>query len=69
MAKDFRPGTHIERCEFSNLRAVHFVVHGHLGTGVSSTESIDPLGKGFVEFLRSCPVDVPTKFMSPGMKL
>ncbi|KAF5640796.1 DUF1446 domain protein [Fusarium sp. NRRL 52700] len=35
----------IERCEFPQLQAVNFVIHGHLGTGVSSTSNMDSLGK------------------------
>lgn len=35
----------IERCEFPNIRAVHFVLHGILGTGVGSTSVLDSLGK------------------------
>lgn len=35
----------IERCEFPNLRAVHFVLHGILGSGVGSTAVLDSLGK------------------------
>lgn len=45
MAKDYDPRLRIERCEFPNIQAIHFVVHGLLGTGVSSTSSPDALGK------------------------
>lgn len=42
---DYKPFTFLDRCEFPNIMAVHFVIHGKLGTGVSSTSSIDALGK------------------------
>lgn len=69
MGNDYHPGLTIERCEFPNLQIVHFVVHGLLETGVSSTGSIDPLGKGFVEYIRSCRADIPTSFLSESTRL
>lgn len=45
MANDYDPRLRIERCEFPEIQAIHFVVHGLLGTGVSSTSSPDALGK------------------------
>lgn len=42
---DYKPGTFIDRCEFPKIMAVHFVIHGTLGAGVSSTSNIDALGK------------------------
>ncbi|CZR65929.1 uncharacterized protein PAC_15829 [Phialocephala subalpina] len=39
------PGMYIERCEFEGIRAVHFVLHGILGAGVSSSSKMDALGK------------------------
>jgi hypothetical protein len=42
---DFKSGTFLDRCEFPGIMAVHFVIHGKLGAGVSSTSSIDALGK------------------------
>lgn len=54
MENDYHIDLHIERCEFPLLQAVHFVVHGLLGgagAGVSSTSSIDALGKVFLTAL------------------
>lgn len=48
MGNDYYLGLSIERCEFPLLQAVHFVVHkllGGAGDGVSSTSSVDALGK------------------------
>jgi hypothetical protein len=35
----------IERCEFPQIMAVHFVIYGVLGSGVGSTSKLDALGK------------------------
>ncbi|KAK5112726.1 hypothetical protein LTR62_003824 [Meristemomyces frigidus] len=50
---DWRDWYHIERCEMAEIRAVHFVVYGPLGRGVSSSKILDSLGKGFAEFIRA----------------
>ncbi|GAB3698506.1 acyclic terpene utilization AtuA family protein [Saccharopolyspora tripterygii] len=49
----------IVRHEFPNLRAVHFVLRGLLGTGGSSNLRVDPIGKAVGEFLRARHVEVP----------
>lgn len=49
----------VERCEFSDLWAVHFVVKGILQGGVSSSSIIDGFGKSFGEFLRARHVSLP----------
>lgn len=54
---------YIERCEFADMRAVHFVVYGPLGRGVSSSRILDSLGKGFADFIRDKHVPVPKKFL------
>ncbi|KAK7955095.1 hypothetical protein PG988_015789 [Apiospora saccharicola] len=54
---------YIERVEFPGIRAVHFVVYGALGRGVSSSARLDCLGKGFAEFLRAVHVPVPRRFL------
>ncbi|PIB00687.1 hypothetical protein CB0940_01182 [Cercospora beticola] len=69
MANDYDPRLRIERCEFPNIQAIHFVVHGLLGTGVSSTSSPDALGKGFVEFLRARYIGVPRSFLTSKSQL
>ncbi|PVH77489.1 DUF1446-domain-containing protein [Cadophora sp. DSE1049] len=48
-----------ERVEFPNMRAVHFVLFGLLGEGVTNTSRIDALGKGIAEYLRSKFVPYP----------
>lgn len=63
MGKDWRPDFFIERCEFQNIRAVHFVIYGPLGRGVSSCRLLDSLGKGFADFIRDRVVDVPKEFL------
>jgi len=59
MGKDWRDWYWIERVEFPDIFAVHFVVYGMLGRGVSSTSRVDCLGKGFAEFIRAVHVPVP----------
>jgi hypothetical protein len=63
MGDDWQDWFHIERVEFSKIRAVHFVVYGALGRGVSSSARLDSLGKGFAEWLRAVHVPVPVKFI------
>ena len=53
----------IERCEMPDIRAVHFVIYGPLGRGVSSSKILDSLGKGFAEFIRDRFVPIPKKFI------
>jgi len=59
MGDDWRSNFYIERCEFVNLLAVHFVIYGPLGRGVSSCRLLDALGKGFADYIRDKVVDVP----------
>lgn len=63
MGEDWREDFFIERVEFRRLRAVHFVIYGPLGRGVSSSSKLDSLGKGFADYVRDRHVDVPEKFM------
>ncbi|KAK5045786.1 hypothetical protein LTR84_008879 [Exophiala bonariae] len=63
LADEATPDTYIERCEFLNIRAVHFVIHGILGAGVSSSVKMDSLGKNVAEYLRARHVDMPQKFL------
>lgn len=63
MGKDWREDYFIERCEFPNLLAVHFVIYGPLGRGVSSCRLLDSLGKGFADFIRDRVIDVPKQFL------
>ncbi|KAJ0422751.1 hypothetical protein BJY00DRAFT_322325 [Aspergillus carlsbadensis] len=50
---------YIERVEFPHIRAVHFVVYGILGRGVSSSSRLDGFGKGVADWLRDRVVLVP----------
>ena len=61
---DWRPDFFIERCEFSNLLAVHFVIYGPLGRGVSSCRLLDALGKGFADYIRDKVVEVPRSIVN-----
>jgi hypothetical protein len=54
---------YIERCEMPDIKAVHFVVYGPLGRGVSSSKILDALGKGFAEFIRDRHLPIPKKFL------
>ena len=64
MGKDWKDWFFVERVEIPRIYAVHFVIYGPLGRGVSSSRLLDALGKGFGEFIRAVHVPVPTKFLS-----
>lgn len=64
MGDDWKPEYYVERVEFPGLKAVHFVVYGPLGRGISSTALLDGLGKGFADYIRSRYVDIPVKFLA-----
>jgi hypothetical protein len=53
---------HIERVEFPKIYAVHFVIYGILGRGVSSSKLLDNRGKGFADYIRDKLIDIPDKF-------
>ena len=59
MGEDWREDFFVERMEFRGIKAVHFVIYGVLGRGVSSCRLLDALGKGFADFVRDRVVDVP----------
>jgi hypothetical protein len=63
MGEDWSEDFFLERVEFENIRAVHFVVYGILGRGVSSSSRLDSLGKGFADFIRDRVVSIPTMFL------
>jgi hypothetical protein len=63
MREDWKDWFFIERVEFANIKAVHFVVYGLLGRGVSGSARLDSLGKGFGEFIRARHVPVPEIFL------
>ncbi|KAL2850618.1 hypothetical protein BJY01DRAFT_209965 [Aspergillus pseudoustus] len=53
----------IERVEFPGIRAVHFVVYGILGRGVSSSSRLDGFGKGVADWIRDVLVEVPMELL------
>jgi len=61
--EDWQDDFFIERMEFPNIWAVHFVIYGPLGRGVSSCRLLDALGKGFADYIRDKVVDVPVKLL------
>jgi hypothetical protein len=65
MGEEFH-GQKIDRMEFPNIWAVHFLVHDHLDRGVTANATYDVLGKFLSEFIRARVVDIPTKFLERG---
>jgi hypothetical protein len=63
MGKDWKDWYYIERVEFPDIFAVHYVVYGPLGRGVTSSKLLDSLGKGFAEFIRAVHIPIPIKFL------
>lgn len=60
---DWKDEFQIERVEFPKIYAVHFVIYGILGRGVSSSTLLDNRGKGFTDYIRAKHVEVPEKFL------
>ncbi|MGV9713921.1 acyclic terpene utilization AtuA family protein [Gordonia sp. NPDC003424] len=54
----------VVRHEFPDLRAVHFVLRGLLGTGGSSNTRIDQVGKAIGEYIRSRQVLIPDDLLT-----
>ncbi len=63
MADYWRDAYHVERVEFPGILAVHFVIYGPLGRGVSGSRLLDSLAKGFTDFIRDRVVDIPVAFL------
>jgi hypothetical protein len=61
-----RPKLDVERFELPNLKGVHFLFRNLLDRGVTSTSSVDFLGKNVAEYLRGRVVDIPVKFLESG---
>ncbi|GES58196.1 DUF1446-domain-containing protein [Aspergillus terreus] len=59
--KDWDESFYIERVEFPRIHAVHFVIYGVLGRGVSSSSRLDGLGKGFADYIRDKIVEIPAR--------
>lgn len=53
----------IERIEFPNVRAVHFLIRGLLGKGCTSNTRLDMLSKSVGEYFRSKAVDIPKRIL------
>lgn len=53
----------IERVEFPHIHAVHFVIYGILGRGVSSSSRLDGFGKGFADYVRDKVVDASKELL------
>ncbi|CAI7662599.1 unnamed protein product [Penicillium glandicola] len=53
----------VERVEFPCIHAVHFVIYGILGRGVSSSSRLDGFGKGFADYIRDKVVEVPVEIL------
>ena len=66
VGRDWKDDFQIERVEFPNMYAVHFVIYGILGRGVSSSTLLDNRGKGFTDYIRAKHVDVPERFVKEG---
>jgi hypothetical protein len=60
---DFKSSMSIERDLFPKLKAVHFVIYGILGRGVTSSNVLDNLGKAFADWIRSRHVEAPRKLL------
>ncbi len=63
MGDDWEEDFFVERMEFPHLNAVHFVIYGPLGRGVSSCRLLDALGKGFADYVRDKVIDIPEKLL------
>ena len=59
-----RPAIELDRFELYNMKGVHFLFRNLLDRGVTSTSSVDFLGKNCAEFLRSRYVDIPVRFLN-----
>jgi hypothetical protein len=60
---------YIERVEFPNIMALHFVVYGVLGRGVSGSSRLDSFAKGMGDWLRDVEVDIPSILLEGRRKL
>jgi hypothetical protein len=60
---DWREDYFIERMEFPNIHAVHFVVYRNPWAGCSSSTLLDNLGKGFTDYIRDKIVEVPISIL------
>ena len=66
LLRDEYKGNKVDRWEFPNVLAVHFILHDHLDRGVNSNSTYDFLGKSVGEFVRYQKVEIPNKFLDRG---
>ncbi|KAM0277045.1 hypothetical protein ACHAQH_006115 [Verticillium albo-atrum] len=64
LGDELRSDFAVERVEFPGIFAVHFVVYGILGRGVSSSHRLDGFGKGFIDYFRDKVVQVPVGLLN-----
>ncbi|CRK39587.1 hypothetical protein BN1723_015530 [Verticillium longisporum] len=64
LGDELRADFAVERVEFPGIFAVHFVVYGILGKGVSSSHRLDGFGKGFIDYIRDKVVEVPASLLN-----
>lgn len=64
IGKDWSDNYFIERCEFPNIYAIHFVIYGILERGVNGCRLLDCLGTRFADFIRDKIVAVPETFLN-----
>lgn len=63
LVEEWQPEFSIERVEFPRIFAVHFVIYGILGRGVSSAKRLDGFGKGFIDYFRAKIVEAPISIL------
>ncbi|KAF2450659.1 DUF1446-domain-containing protein [Karstenula rhodostoma CBS 690.94] len=63
MGESWDDAFYVERVEFPGIMAVHFVVYGVLGMGVSGSSRLDSFAKGMGDWLRDIVVEVPVAFL------
>lgn len=64
IGEDWKDAFFLERVEFPRIFAVHFVVYGILGRGVSSATRLDGFGKGFADYIRDKIVHAPDDLLT-----
>ena len=55
--------TVVESYPLPNLEGQLYVLRGHFGRSGTGNIGLDQIGKGIGEFLRSCTVDIPVRFL------
>lgn len=68
IGEDWKDDFLIERMEFTNIKAIHFVIYGILGRGSSSSALLDSLGKGFNDYIRDKVIEIPVEILAMSSK-